>query len=465
MVSRRRFIKTGAAMFTALPVFSDMYNASARDIERAGSYSDPGQKRVRDGLSYAKKHRKNNIPPVLREEILENPRAVFVIRTTVVSQKDSDGKFPPEKEQFEVAGYDTALKIFRKGSEKGGTTYIKPNFVGGFNADSRSVNNGVSTHPWFVAGFCDALKGMGNTNIVVGANGAAKHDNFVEAGICELLHDRGVCFTEGKYESWKDYKSSEITWIDYPDGVVMRKVPYFKLVQEKDTTFINMAKDRIHQLGFTTLTIKNLQGIMPVGYMHICRPWFNLNDMVILEPKMEVLNPDYQKTIEQFYIKHAQMGYKYWDEGGFSKAYFDAGGWQAFKRGDFAPDYKVFWGEQWGQRMMDVAVNVHPYINLVEGIAGVDGAGKLHLNNFITISRSMVECDAVASWLMGQDPRELPYLRIANERGMGQNDIERIDIYEITDRDIKKVGDYRTLECASMGVHVYTVKNAPLRFF
>ena len=65
--------------------------------------------------------------------------------------------------------------MFRKGSKKGGTTYIKPNFVGYFNADKRSVNDGVSTHPSFLAGFCDALKEMGNTNIVVGANRAITH--------------------------------------------------------------------------------------------------------------------------------------------------------------------------------------------------------------------------------------------------------------------------------------------------
>jgi len=465
MVSRRQFIQTGAAMFTALPVFSDINTASARDFERASSYHDPGQNLVRDGQKAAKKRKKNNIPPVLREEILDNPRAVFIIRTSLVSQKDNDGKFPPEKEHFARAGYSTALKIFSKGTDKGGTTYIKPNFVGGFNADSRSVNNGISTHPWFVAGFCDALKGMGNTNIVVGANGAAKHNNFVESGICELMHTRGVCFTEGKYEHWKEYKSSEIIWVDNPEGVVMHQVPFFRLTKEKDTTFINMAKDRIHNLGFTTLTIKNLQGIMPVGYMHICRPWRSQQDAINLQPGRKVINPDYQKLIEKGYIKHANMGFKYWDEGGHSKAYFDAGGWDAFKRGDFEPDNKVFWGEQWGQRMMDVATNIHPYVNMVEGIVGIDGGRKLHLNNFITISRSMVECDSVASWLMGQDPRELPYLRIANERGMGQNDIERITIYEITDKGIKKVTNFRMLERANMGVHVYITKGAPLRFF
>ena len=159
------------------------------------------------------------------------------------------------------------------------------------------------------------------------------------------------------------------------------------------------------------------------------------------------------------------MGYKYWDEGGFSKAYFDAGGWEAFKRGDFEPDYKVFWGEQWGQRMMDVCSNIQPYVNLVEGIVGIDGANELHLNNFVTVSGSMVTCDAVAAWLMGQDPRELPFLRIANERDMGQNDIEKIKIFEITDYGIEEVKDYRSLERGRMGVSIYNLKDKPLRFF
>lgn len=475
MTNRREFIKKSAAMFTALPVFSENVFASPKDTERAKARFDPGMKLVRDGLEYAKKGKKNNIPPVLREEILENPNAVFVIRTNVVSQKDADGKFPPAKEQFQREGYETALKIFSKGNTKGGTTYIKPNFVGGFNADERSVNNGVSTHPSFVAGFCDALKELGNTNIVVGANGAAKHSNFVESGICEMLDSRGVCFTEGKYQSWKDYKKSEITWVDYPDGVVMHKVPFFKLTKEKDTLLINMAKDRIHNLGFTTLTIKNLQGIMPVGYMHICNPWtkvpnrlghtWSIQNSIKHQPSKQIFNPDYQREVEKLYIKHARMGYKYWDEGGYSRDYFKAGGWEAFKNGSFIPDRRVFWGEQWGQRMMDVNANITPYVNMVEGIVGIDGKGTLHLNNFITISLSRVSCDSMASWLMGQDPRELPYLRIAKERGLGDNDIEKMAIYEIRERGIEQVKNYRTLPRAGMGVCIYQIRGAPLRFF
>ncbi len=462
MTTRRRFLKGSAAFFSALPVFNDRIQAAAADVERAGAYRDPGMKLVRDGLDFAKRNRKGNTMPVLREEILDNPNAVFVIRTNVSSQRDADGRFPPENERFRDAGYELAGSIFRKGAESGGATYIKPNFVGGFNQDPRSVNNGISTHPWFVAGVIDGLKENGNSNIVVGANGAARHEHFVQSGVCELMDDAGVCFTEGKYASWDDYERSEVTWVDYPDGVVMKKVPFFSLTKKKDTFLINLAKDRIHQLGFTTLSIKNLQGIMPVGYMHICGGWPSTLNRGSVD---DVFNPDYRREIEKGYIRHARMNYKYWDEGGYVRDYYNAGGWDAFRKGSFTPNYRVFWGEQWGQRMLDVNDCITPAVNIVEGIVGVDGANRLHLNNFVTISKNRVSCDAMAAWLMGHDPRELPFLRIAKERGLGDNDIEKLVIYEIEGNRVRRIADYRTLPRAEMGVWVYMTKGEPLRFF
>ncbi len=462
MATRREMLQKGGALITALPVFAANPAISAPDRERSKAFRDPGSKTVLEGIEYTRKNKKGNITPVLREEILDNPDAVFLIRTQVSSEKDEEGRFPAEHEQFERVGFSAAESIFRKGRYHGGTTYLKPNFVGGFTADRRSVNNGVSTHPSFVAGFADALKDMGNTNVIIGANGGAKHENFVQSGICELLEEHGHMFTEGKYADYDDYVKKELTWVDYPDGVVMHKVPFFRLTREKDTFLVNMAKDRIHQLGFTTLTIKNLQGIMPVGYMHICGGWPSILNR---GSERGIFNPDYRREIERLYVKHAHQNYKYWDEGGHVRDYYTAGGWDAYKRGSFKPDYKVFWGEQWGQRMMDVNSCITPGINMVEGIVGVDGANKLHLNNFIAISKNRVACDSVSSWLMGHDPRELPYLRIAAERGLGTNDIERIPIYELKARTVEKITDYRTLERAKMGVWVYRTKNAPLRFF
>jgi hypothetical protein len=65
---------------------------------------------------------------------------------------------------------------------------------------------------------------------------------------------------------------------------------------------------------------------------------------------------------------------------------------------------------------------------------------------------------------MGHDSRELPFLRIANERGLGQNDIDRIAVYELSEKGVEKI-DYRTLPRARMGVNVYGLTDIPLRFF
>lgn len=463
MMNRRKFLAAGATALVGLQLPSMHTFASEADKVLAGERLDPGMHLVRNAIKWAQEHKKENTPPVLREEILDNPNAVFVVRTGVQCQKDADGLFPAEIESFQREGFRVANLIFRKGSVKGGTTLIQPNYVGGFNEDRRSVNNGVSTHPAFVAGFGDALRDLGNTNIVVGANGAAKHVHFVQSGVAEMMHTHGLFLYEGKYEQWSDYIPEEVAWVDYPEGVVMHKIPFFKLFREKDTTHINMAKDRIHQLGFTTLSLKNNQGTMPVGFMHICQPWNNLKQPMSLLPDKEVFNPDYQQKVEKLYQKHANMNFKYWDEGGFVKAYYDGGGYEAFKKGANNADYKLFWSEQWGQRMMDICSNVHPYVTLVEGIVGIDGANALHLNNYVTISRSMVSCDSMAAWFMGQDPRELPFLRIANERGMGENNPDKLAIYEISEKGIEKV-DYRNLPRAKMGVNVYGF-DKPLRFF
>ncbi|MBN1291631.1 MAG: DUF362 domain-containing protein [Candidatus Latescibacteria bacterium] len=466
ITNRRDFITAATGVVAGLPLFAQCsyLGKTAKREEKVVLYAKKYS--VETAMKRAQAGTNSNVPPVLREEILDNPDAVFLVRTNVTSYKKADGSYPDEKEAMERAGFETASKMFRKGSTQGGKTYIKPNFVHFVHHGRQTVNNGISTHPWFVAGFCEVLKDLGNTNIIVGANGGTRHTDFEQAGICELMDSRGLIFLEGKYPDFNEYTKQEVAWIDYPDGVVMRKIPFFTPAVEDDTTFINMAKTRIHNLAVTTLTIKNLQGIMPVGYMHVCGGWpTGLKTAVDLQPAVEVFNPDYQKRVEQNYIRHAGMSYKYYDDGGFAKEYFAAGGWDAFKNGSFEPNFLTFREEQWSQRILDIASNIHPTVNLVEGVFGIDIKDNLYLNNFVAISRSMVACDSVTSWLMGHDPRELFYLRIANERGMGQNDIEKIPLYEITGSGVEKIPDYRKLSRARMPVVMHLLKGGKSRIF
>ena len=58
-------------------------------------------------------------------------------------------------------------------------------------------------------------------------------------------------------------------WHKNPEGIVARRFPTYKPVFEKKTTFVNIAHAHTHSVGHTTLSIKNLMGVMPRGYGHI----------------------------------------------------------------------------------------------------------------------------------------------------------------------------------------------------
>ena len=58
MTTRRKFLSTGAAFVSALPVFYGNAFCSQYNIDRAKVMYDPGRKLVRDGIEFAKKIKK-----------------------------------------------------------------------------------------------------------------------------------------------------------------------------------------------------------------------------------------------------------------------------------------------------------------------------------------------------------------------------------------------------------------------
>ncbi len=364
---------------------------------------------------------------------------------------------------MERFGYRVSELVFRKGTGKKGVTFIKPNIVGGLGKPN-SVGNSHSgiVHPYFTVGIVDVLRDMGNTNIAIGARGALRHPQVIESGFQDLLDAHNLPLIEAHVQYFKDYKRSELVWHKNPEGMVQRRFCTYKPVFQKGTTFINIAHAHTHKVGHTTLTLKNIQGVMPRGYGHICDAWTTLD--MWRAALMKDFNSDYRIDIEKSYIKHGNMGYKHWEQGGFYKAYKAAGGYETFKQAletyrkskgeerkkalekcmDIA-DTRIFWAEIWAQRMMDIdQVIPPPYVNMVEGVF-TRGSSGVVLGDFVTVSRSMVAVDSVTSWIMGHDPRELPYLRIANERGLGENDIEKIPLFLLSEKGPEKV-DYRSLE-------------------
>lgn len=76
---------------------------------------------------------------------------------------------------------------------------------------------------------------------------------------------------------------------------------------------------------------------------------------------------------------------------------------------------------------------LHPNVFAVmDGTVAGDGAGPRtmfpRVQNVILASADSVAIDAVAAKLMGYDPMEIPYLRMATEMGLGEGRVENIEI-------------------------------------
>ena len=164
-MKRRVFIQTASAAAIAASWTGDVFcqTPDKRDITYEPNRPLESQGlRIRDVVKILKKGEKNNVPPVLREEILENPNAVFIIYAGIKTQRDENGNLKPCSDQIERFGNRAAELVFRKGTEKRGRTYIKPNLVGGLSEKNRVTNcHGGIVHPYFIAGMVDGLRSIG----------------------------------------------------------------------------------------------------------------------------------------------------------------------------------------------------------------------------------------------------------------------------------------------------------------
>ena len=85
--------------------------------------------------------------------------------------------------------------------------------------------------------------------------------------------------------------------------------------------------------------------------------------------------------------------------------------------------------------------------------------------NMVIVGLSTIEVDSVGSYIMGHDPKELLYTRIAKERGLGENDPNKIDIYWIRNGEIIPVKNLREIKRYRLGVNLHTWTETGERLF
>lgn len=476
-MKRREFVQKSAVAGTALAGAGLFGYAMPMPAEAFGT---GGGIDVAEGVSILEQGKEKNIVPEIRPEILSMPRAVFLIQTDVDAPRDSRGFFTEAGPQLMETGKKVAKQIFVKGTKKGGSTIVRPNFTTVPDSVLNPVN-GINTSCHFIAGFIQSMRELGNTNIITSARGTTVQ-NHRKTGIYDVFDQYNIDLIEANYQRFAHYDKKELNWHKVPGKqMVWKNIPTYRPIGDPDNFFINMPTLKCHNLGLTTLSIKNLQGVVPTGYGHYCNEWAAMELLAehsyLIDFKRDFVK-DYFQNVEAAFLKHRAAGFKHWDVEKAYPAYEKKGGWDAFRKvkdnsdnlKDFTKDLShLMWDEQWCQRAIDSAFAIRPNINIIEGIIGRDGSGfnvgRDELCNVLIIGMSIAEVDSIGSYIMGHNPNELPYTRIAKDRGLGECDPSKIELYWIKDNEIVPVRNLSEIKRYRLGVNLHTWTETGERLF
>nr|MDO8078151.1 DUF362 domain-containing protein [Candidatus Freyarchaeota archaeon] len=84
------------------------------------------------------------------------------------------------------------------------------------------------------------------------------------------------------------------------------------------------------------------------------------------------------------------------------------------------------------QKVVDVTLAATPDLAIVDGLVALEGQGPTYGNTVdmgvIIAGTDIVSVDAVASSVMGFEPTEIPHIRLAALQGLGEIDLNRIEL-------------------------------------
>jgi uncharacterized protein (DUF362 family) len=84
------------------------------------------------------------------------------------------------------------------------------------------------------------------------------------------------------------------------------------------------------------------------------------------------------------------------------------------------------------QKVVDVTLAAKPALAIIDGLIGFEGQGPTYGDavdmGVIIAGTDVVSVDAVASSIMGFEPSEIPYIRLAALRRLGEMDLNKIEV-------------------------------------
>ena len=268
-----------------------------------------------------------------------------------------------------------------------GTVLLKSNSTVLFPADKR-----VITHPAFLAGLAQgfAAKGVLPERIEVGDGQSGEHPDHGHtwklAGYTDELAAVGARLVP--------FNDTPVRDIEVEGGVVFQRYPIYTAVTDC-AYLVNVPLAKCHNLGCTTLSVKNLMGVLGRPERHLCA----------VQACDEPLGEE-----------------------------------ALFRQGDSG--LSVF-EERFYHKLCDLLIATRslpmPRLTVVDGLIGRDGTafneGANHPLGWSVVGVNEVHVDAVATYLMGLEPRATPFLQFCAERGLGRIGVDEIDVVDLATGD------------------------------
>ena len=347
--------------------------------------------------------------------ILQNPDAVFVMKTNIDMKTNSSA--------IKEAGLSFGRSVFglTEDTENGipltHKVVIKPNLTcrsRGSNGYSILRSMGIVTDAYFVEGVIESLKELGIAAGQMYIREVNCPDDLEDGGYNAMAIRTGIDL-QGIDTPVTELSPDKIQWINVPDGIWFKRIPYLWPINASDTFLLNISKFKAHGMGLT-LCAKNLQGTIAMNYQAHCTEYgesmygVNLSD----------LNPTANEDILANYNRHKANGVPRWDRPG------NTGG---------------IWQETWATRCLDNNSVTFAGLHIIEGIYGRDGnfmAGPDpnglatdYMTNYIIFGRNQFHVDNIGHYLAGHEPGNFGLFHMALERGMSSiiNPME-IPLYE-----------------------------------
>lgn len=245
---------------------------------------------------------------------------------------------------------------------------------------------GIITHPQVVEGIIKYLRNLDKvTEIAIGDGGGETPDMesyFQKCGYHDLAERYGIKLI--------NLNADEAVILQISNGERLKEVKIAKSILDCDY-LIDIPTLKTHQLAIVTLGMKNLMGcILPYN------------------EKREAIHPVFERI-------HERVGDRKFTQEEFAEASIDF----ATRLCDF---------------VTALVIKDKPNLVIIDGFVGRDGTGfadKGETKNMrlVLAGENVVAVDTVGAQIMGFDPRkDIPHLKLAAERGLGSNDLTKIEI-------------------------------------